>query len=58
MNRERGEIIVYTKPGCCLCDGLRDKLETALEGARAARGARERARRVTRFETLCSWPET
>lgn len=46
VNRERGEIIVYTKPGCCLCDGLRDKLETALEGARAgARSARTGATR-------------
>lgn len=43
---ERGEIIVYTKPGCCLCDGLRDKLEVALERARAGeRSARTGATR-------------
>lgn len=27
-------LIVYTKPGCCLCDGLSAKLETVLERAR------------------------
>lgn len=28
------QLIVYTKPGCCLCDGLSAKLETVLERAR------------------------
>ncbi|XP_078429741.1 thioredoxin superfamily protein isoform X2 [Wolffia australiana] len=23
------QLILYTKPGCCLCDGLKEKLETA-----------------------------
>lgn len=27
-------IAVYTKPGCCLCDGLKEKIECALESAR------------------------
>jgi hypothetical protein len=30
-----GRLIVYTKPGCCLCDGLSAKLETVLERSRA-----------------------
>jgi len=31
----RNQIIVYTKPGCCLCDGLIAKLETVLASAHA-----------------------
>jgi hypothetical protein len=33
-------IVVYTKPGCCLCDGLKDKLDAAVDAAaRAPPGA-------------------
>ena len=31
-------IVVYTKPGCCLCDGLKDKLDAAVDAAARAHG--------------------
>ncbi|OAY67164.1 hypothetical protein ACMD2_14004, partial [Ananas comosus] len=32
---ERRRLVLYSKPGCCLCDGLKEKLHAALSLAAA-----------------------
>jgi len=57
-------IVVYTKPGCCLCDGLKDKLDAAVDAAaRAPPGAsleclRDFALCVRDVSTNAVWAES
>ena len=48
-SRARSRLVLYTKPGCCLCEGLEEKLgEIFRGGAGAASGD---ALRALEFET-------